>query len=371
MKKKVFLFLLLLMLLFGCKNDDTVKLGGFFSLTGVAADYGKKTNEGFQLAIDLINQNGGIHGKKVVGIIEDTKSSPKDAIVAYRKLKDIDGLHFFIGDVYSNTTQAVIQQKDADVIIFAPGASKPDLVNLSPNFVRNWSSDDFDGLAMARIIKERNVKNIALISQVSDYTQALSNAFKNEFENLGGNIVIEQSFQETQNDFSAMLLKFKNQNIEYVYLTALSKQMGYILKQAAQINYYPQWFTNLTVNTDDCKNIAGEARNGVIFSTPYVDFENLNEQGKAFKAIYIKKYGKEPDATVAHSFDAVNILTMVLKKEENLTDFKKIIDDINKVKDYPGVSGKTTFDGHGSVLKDVEVMQIKNDSIISLKIFKF
>jgi branched-chain amino acid transport system substrate-binding protein len=350
-------------------EKDTIKIGAIFSSTGVAGDYGKKSVSGVEMAVEMINANGGINGKKVAVIYEDAKSTPKDALSAFKKLTDVDKITIIVGDVYSSTTKVLIENLPQNTLLFAPGASKPDLVNINKNFLRNWVSDDFDGFAMANIVIGNSINEVTTLTQVSDYTISLNDAFKKEFVNKGGKITIQESFEGEKGDYRQALNKLKLQNVKYVYLTALSKEMGTILKQSNEINFKPQWFTNLTVNTEDCKKIAGNSIDGVIFSKPYINYEKLTPEGKKFIDSYKERKGVEPDETVAHAFDAMNILFLAIKNVGSNTS--DVVNYINNIKDYPGLSGKTTFDGKGGVLKDIEVLQFVNGSTQSRKVFSF
>lgn len=347
-------------------DKEVLKIGAIFSSTGVAGDYGKKSVEGILLAQELINQKGGVKGKKIQLIIEDAKSSNKDAISAYNKLVNFDKVQYIIGDIYSSTTKVIIENLDKDVLLFAPGASRPDLVKLSNNFLRNWTSDDFDGLAMSKVVQENKIDTISILAQQNDYTLALREAFIKDFKSDGKVCIDEGMFTENQTNYREILVRLKAKRTKSIYLIGMSKQVGQILKESKEIGFSPQWYTNLTVNTEDCKKIAGTAINGVVFSEPFVD--KTTQNWREFYNLYKTKYNKEPDATVAHSFDALNILALALMEKSNVKD---IIIYINSLHNYPGVSGNTTFDGKGGVVKDIEVLQFKNNIPERIKIFKF
>lgn len=369
------LFLLLPLVLTNCdqshsskSSDDLIVIGAIFSSTGIAGDYGKKSVQGLELAVDDINRNGGIQGKMLKVIVEDAKSSPKDALSAYRKLVDLHGVKFIIGDVYSSTTKTILDNLDSDVLLFAPGASKPDLVNLKQNFLRNWTSDDFDGLAMSNVTRDMGIEKISVLNQSSDYTISLSNAFIKDFKHYNGEITSHDEFTAEGGRYRELLIGLKNKGVENVYLAGLSSQLGQILKESSRIGYHPQWFTNLTVNTADCKNVAGESINGVIFTEPFLDKSENNTSWTEFENSYHERFGSVPDATVAHAYDAMKILELAL---DSTTKVNEVVSYINKLANYPGVSGNTTFDGHGGVVKDIVVKQFVDGSAIELKVFKF
>ncbi|MBL7884281.1 MAG: ABC transporter substrate-binding protein [Bacteroidia bacterium] len=367
-------FLLIAFAFAGCnsgnpKNNRRIKIGAIFSSTGVAGDYGKKSSEGIQFAVDAINANGGINGKEIEVVYEDAKSNPKDAISALNKLVTIDNVKIILGDVYSSTTKVLIDNLPDDILLFAPGASSPELTNLKSNFIRNWTSDDFDGSAMANVVLSNGVNEISTLTQNSDYTISLNKAFVSDFKKGNGRILSQINFDSEKNDYKPLLQKLKDEEIKTIYLTALSKEMGLILKQSRELNYSPQWFSNLTVNSDDCKKIAGSTRDGVIFSKPYIDLSYTSEVAQKFIDDYRRKYGSEPDETVCHAYDAMNLIAEAMKHEG--TNINKLIKYINSINNYKGLSGVTTFDGKGGVVKSIEVLKVSGDSLVSIKIFSF
>ena len=248
------LILLIISVFFGCnsnsqKQNNNIIIGAIFSSTGVAGDYGKKSIEGIRFAVDEINADGGINGKKVEVIYEDAKSNPKDAISALNKLININNVAIILGDVYSSTTKVLIDNLPNQTLLFAPGASSPQLTNIKPNFIRNWTSDNFDGYAMAYIIYSSGIREITTLTQNNDYTISLNEAFISEFKKQNGTVSSNIYFDGESSDYKLLVQKLKSKNIKAIYLTALSKEMGLILKQSKEIGYFPEWFANLTVNS--------------------------------------------------------------------------------------------------------------------------
>jgi branched-chain amino acid transport system substrate-binding protein len=128
-----------------------LRIGVMLALTGDSANYGKRSLNGLTWAADKINQKkGGVNGKHLELVVEDDLSSPKDAVSAFNKLVSQDQVKVVIGDIISGTTLAVAPLAEKNhVLLFAPGASNPQLRYAGDYVFRNWTSDDFDGLAMA------------------------------------------------------------------------------------------------------------------------------------------------------------------------------------------------------------------------------
>ena len=196
MKNK--LLYLLLVFLFACKqgqegtiinrqNNQSFSIGVALSLTGKNANYGKRSYHGIQWAVEKINSKGGINGRSVNLIVEDTKSSSTAATSAILKLITVDKLDIIIGDIISGTTLAMAPiAEENSKILFAPGASSPKVKEAGDYIFRNWTSDDFDGKVMAQYCFSKGHRKIGIITELTDYTYDLAKAFKNEFERLGG-----------------------------------------------------------------------------------------------------------------------------------------------------------------------------------------
>ena len=197
----------------------------------------------------------------------------------------------------------------------------------------------------------------------------MADAFKDEFEKLGGKIIVRDEFNTNESNFRSIINKFKNKNVKIVYLSGESKENGGILKQSKELNFNSTWYANLTVETPECAKIAGNARNGVIFSTPAFDVNSDDSVMVNFVKEYMKKYQEEPEVTAGHAYDAVMILAKVIK--EVGIDVEKVRAALVKVKNFPGVTGITTFESNGDVIKDVYIKQIIDNQSIILKHYKF
>ena len=374
----VFVPITLILFLVSCEKnqqkitENEIRIGVVFSLTGDVAAYGQRSLKGVNLALDELNSSGGINGHKIKLIIEDAKSSAKDGVAAINKLIFQNKVKFIIGDILSSTTLAMAPIAERNkVLLFAPGASNPALTNAGDYIFRNWLSDDFDGKALAvYAFMKKNIKSVSTLYQKTDYCLGLEDAFTKEFISMGGTVIDREAFDTEATDFRTNITKVQRDNPEGVFISAESRQTGTILKQSFELDFKPIWFSNLTVDTPECAEIAGKNRDGVIFSTPAFDVENqASAVVKNFVAGFTKKYNEKPDATSGHSYDALKILAFVMKK--NGTDVESVKNGLYKLKNFPGVTGNTTFDKNGDVFKNVFIKVIKGDGPELLETFNF
>lgn len=355
---------------FGCvkKEEKEIKIGVMLALTGDSANYGNRSLHGILWALEKINRNGGINNKKIKLIVEDTKSNPKDAVNAFNKLMTIDKVAIVIGDIISGTTLSVAPVAEKNkILLFAPGASNPALRNAGDYIFRNWTSDDFDGKAMAQYLIKKGIKEIALLVQKTDYTIGLADALINEFKKNGGIISTKEEFETDSADLRTQLTKLKDKKAQYIYVSSYSHGTGLALRQAKELGMKAQWFASLTVDTPECEKIAGVARNGVIFTTPAFNKDDTRVEMKQFVEGFKEKFNDEPETVAGHAYDALNILALAMKRVG--FDHKKIKDELYKTKDFPGVTGITSFDDEGDVIKGIYIKQFKGNSPILLEEF--
>jgi len=355
----------------GVGNDSgPIRVGTLLSLTGTVGEFGQRSLQGIQLAVEEINAKGVMDGRKFEIDTQDTRSEAKDAVSAYRKLTASGNVNFIVGDVYSTTSMAVAPLAESDhVLMLAPGASNPKFRFMGDYIFRNWTSDEFDGRAMADYAFEKaGVKNCGVIYQQVDYTAGLAKAFNDNFTQLGGNILSYEALSEDASDARQVVVKVLNSNPSAIYVCATGKASGVIVKYLREANFKGQIFCNLTVDTPEFMKIAKNYADGIIFSTPAFDLTDKNPRVQKFASAFKAKFGDAPDIAAGHAYDAMYILADAIKIAGS-TDPGKVKDALYTIKDFPGVTGRTTFDKYGDVTKPVFIKKFVNGKSQKLEQF--
>lgn len=336
-------------------------IGLLAPLTGDVADYGARGRNAALLAVDEINASGGIKGKKIRLIIEDDKGSAKDAVAAMLKLVNVDKVPVVIGGLMSGIGLAIapIAQQNK-VVLMAPGSSAPAYRNEGDYCFRDWTSDDLDGKIMANyMFKNKGIHEVAVLTMQNDYCLGLSKAFKSSFVQLGGKVIFEEQFPPGTSQFQSILAKMKGVHPKAVFLSAQPKEGGFAVKQMAELGIKAQIGSNFSVDSPDFLGIAGTAANGIFFTTPAFDPKSKDPQVSQFVSKYKKRYGEDPDTTAGHFYDAVRVVAAAANAARDLTP-AAIRDALFQVKDFPGVTGKMTFDDHGDVTEPVMIKVVKD-----------
>ena len=358
-------------------DENTIVIGGSGPLTGDAAQYGVAVKNAAQLAVDEINEAGGVNGVKFKLVFEDDEADGGDkAVNAYNALRD-KGMQVMLGTVTTGSCLAVIDKTKSDNIFqITPSASAQDVIK-NDNTFQVCFTDPNQGKASADYIADNNIaKKIAIIYDSSDpYSSGIFNTFKSEAQEKGLDIVAEQSFtKDSKTDFSAQISAAKSAEAELVFLPIYYQQASLILAQCKSADYSPKFFGCdgldgiLSVENFD-KSLA----EGVMLLTPFAADAEDDATQKFVKA-YKEKYNNEtPNQFAADAYDGVKVIAKLVEKESIKGDMSAsdICDKLKKaITDgfsYDGLTGKgMTWSEDGAVSKNPKAVVIKDGNYSAL-----
>ncbi len=350
-------------------NKDAIKIGATLDFTGPNAVYGEQVRQGIELALDEINNSGGVNRRPLIVKYQDSKSNPKEAVANAQRFISIENIKILIGEISSNATAAmipVVEQNDA--FLFAPASSSPSLTNISKNFARNWPSDVAEaGAAANYALNQLHARNAAIIYVNSDYGIGLKNKFSEIFTKNEGEIVVAEKYGEGETDFKTILLKIKNLQPDVIYLAGNPKEMGRCIKQLREIGITAKVISNTGFLQEDCLNVAGAAAEGVIIPTPSYNpgEDSDNDTMASFYRNFKARYGKEPTMVNANAYDAIYLIKEAIEHNNGVVDPLQIAKYIRNRKNFQGAAGVVSFT-EGDVEVDIKFKTIKNGNLTDL-----
>ena len=295
---------------------DTLKIGSMGPITGGAAYYGTEVKQGAQIAIDEINEAGGINGIKVEFNFQDDEADAEKAVNAYNTLKDW-GVQMIVGATTSDATISLAAETANDnVFQITPSGSSVDCVT-NPNAFQVCFSDPNQGIASAQYIAENKLasKVAVIYDSSSSYSSGIYENFAKEAKAEGIDIVATGSFTADNNtDFSVQLQDAKNNGAELVFLPVYYQQACIILKQAADMQYAPTFF-----GCDGLDGILGvdgfdtALAEGVMLLTPFAA-DDMAQATQDFVAKYEEAYKATPSQFAADAYDAVYVVKAAAEK---------------------------------------------------------
>lgn len=363
-------FLLLLVIVFlsvsGCKKASKgISIGVILPQTGVLAEPGRNVLEGIELAAQKYNASCENPNHRIKLIVEDSKSNSRDGVSALNKLIHQDKVKIVIGDLSSEIFLAgapIAEQNQ--VVMISPGASNPSVREAGDYIFRDYVSDEFDGKIMADYLFSRmGKKKAALVYVNGDYGLGVSKTFEDEYTRLGGTVVYKDSFLAGTTDFKTMVIKVKDSNPEVIYLVGNPAENGYFVKQMKAYRVNVPITGNLAFENNDFITVAKGSFDSIVYSTAAFDVDNDSPEVRSFVDDYQKQYQRTPDMAAGLGYDVMNILLYCLGQTGFNTDLVK--DTLYKVSGFVGVTGITTFDQYGDVMKDIYIKRIDGDGTVS------
>lgn len=297
---------------------DTFYIGGIGPTTGAAAIYGSCVMNAAQIAVDEINEAGGINGYQVAYRFEDDVHDPEKAVNAYNSLKDW-GMQVLMGTVTTSPCIAVSTESSADHIFeITPSASSTDVINNNDNVYQVCFTDPNQGTASADYIADflDGISKVAVIYNSADvYSQGIHDTFVSEAGAKGLEVVSDTAFtDDTKTDFSTQLQKAQESGAELVFLPIYYQEASIILQQAKDMGYAPTFFG--VDGMDGILTLEGfdtSLAEGVMLLTPF-SADADDEKTQSFVAKYQEAYGDIPNQFGADAYDAIYIIKQALEE---------------------------------------------------------
>lgn len=342
---------------------DTIKLGFLGATTGSVANYGIPGEKGMKLAIKEINAGGGVLGKQLQGIYEDNKGDNTEIANITTKYITRDKVAALIGDPCTGLTKvaADIAQKN-QVVIFSSGATGDGVVEIGDYVFRNTLLDIFAVPAVVDwMLDDQGWEKVAVITSLNNgYSTALTPVFKKSLEARNANIVIEESVNDGETDFTAQVTKLKNSGADVLVFTGYYTEAALIMNEAQKQNLDIKLIGGDGLYGQDLAKLGLSAvEEKVIFYCGFAT-DQPSPETAAFLEKYRAEYNEEPDMFSAQYYDAVYIIADAMEKSGS-ADPTVYRDELAQLKDYPGVSGQTTFRADREPVKSpVFLMTVKD-----------
>ena len=350
------------------RDPDKFYIGGIGPTTGDNAIYGTAVKNGIQLAVDEINEAGGINGCQIEYSFEDDQSDAEKSVNAYNTLKDW-GMQMLIGTTTSTPCVAVVEETHADNMFqLTPSATAVESIQYD-NAFRMCFSDPDQGKASADYISENGIATkIAVIYNSSDtYSTGIRQKFEEEAKSVGLEIVASEAFTaDSKTDFSVQIQKAKDSGAELVFLPIYYQEASLILAQADRAGFAPKWFG--VDGMDGILNVEGfdgSLAEGLMFLTPFTPNAE-DEATQTFVANYEEAFGDTPIQFAADAYDCMYVIKAAVEQAD-ITPDMSISDICDAMKTamteitIDGLTGKQiTWGEDGEPSKEPTVVVIEN-----------
>ena len=366
MKKSIFsLFLLVILILtmngLALAQDDVIKLGFFAPITGPAAADGESALNSAKLAVEVINEMGGIDGREVQLVDYDDHLDSKQSVSIAQKLTTRDNVVAVVSGSYSGTTRpAATIYQNAKVPMISAYAIHPDIPRTGDYIFQQ----SFPGPVQGRVggymaVDDLGAQKIAILYVDNDFGSTLNENFQEYVKDKGAEVVYVDSFGIGEREFNPVLTKIKNLNPDLIYVVAYAGEGAAIMRQSVDVGIEAQILgTEGMDSTTQFLQVAGEAAEGLIITTN-LNRDSEEEQVQDYIQRYTEKYGFAPDMVGASTYDAFMLLAHVMRQVG--PDSEAIKEAMYEVEDYMTNTGLLyRYTEVGEAIKPVQVQIVED-----------
>jgi branched-chain amino acid transport system substrate-binding protein len=345
-----------------------IKIGAIYNLTGGMASLDVPSANGAKLAAKEINAAGGVLGRPIDLVMYDGKTDPATIGNAATQLVESDKVKVMLGFSDSDMTLAAAPiAAKAGIPFVTSGATSPRLPDQVPTYLYlACFGDNVQAAAAAEFaFNDLNAKTAyLLVDKGMEYTLGLGKYFKERFTELGGQIVLEDTYQTGDQDFSAQITKLKGLATppDIVFISAGPDDVGVVVKQFRDAGIDKPIVGGDGYDTPLLVQIAGPGADNVYFTThSLMDPQLGTDQVKKFMAAYQAEYNTPPEnAFAALGYDTVELIADAIKRAGS-DDPQAILTALGQTKDFPGVTGSITYQpGSRIPQKGVTVIEVKD-----------
>jgi branched-chain amino acid transport system substrate-binding protein len=332
---------------------EAIRIGVVNEITGPQAEGGRFTVNGIRLALEEINQAGGVLGRPVELRVEDNASTNPGTVLAFTKLFSDKGLAGIIGPIRSTQVQAASPAIAKSGIPTMIGGSDVSLTRVNNRWVfRIRPNDNYSSRVIADFgVNTLKLRKWAIVHSTDAFGSGGKTALVAALKAQGIEPVLIQGYTSNSQDFTPIVLAVKKSGADIMgtYMTN-SPDQGIFAKQMT-----------ISVTT---LNLAGDALYGSYSVTDFtVDATDIT---RAFARKYREKYNMNPDTFASWAYDAMHVLVRSIAKA-GTTEPEAVRKAILATKGYEGVEGKYEFDEFGDGLHGYNVVRNEAGKIVFIK----
>jgi branched-chain amino acid transport system substrate-binding protein len=343
------------------------RVGLFVPLTGSQASFGSDALNGAKLAVDEINEQGGVLEHPVNLIVKDTESRTEQVASVVGAMIDTEKVVALIGEITTDRTLAAAPiAQEHGIPLITPSATDEKITAVGDYVFRVCYTDAFQAAMMTKFARSLEVEKVAMLFDGNNpYGTSLSNAFKVDFVKQGGSIVAEETFRAGDVDYATQLNAIKLKNPEIVFLPSYFAEAAVIIKQARQLGIEVPFLGTDGWDSNDLLKFAGQAANNCYFASHFSS-EHLSDKAKTFNEAYRARFQAAPPALAALTYDAIWLFADALRRGGSATS-SAVRAALAETKDFAGVTGTIAFDEDRNPKKRGIILRVQDGKFTYLE----
>ena len=342
-------------------SGEPISVGLSAPLTGNYSEYGTNWKKAMDIAVEKINAKGGIKGRPLQIVAEDSKSDPKDSAQIAQKFTSDPKIVATLGDFTSTACMAAQPIYDrAGLVQLSPTASHPEFAPKSQWSFGIIGTQAEEGAFMADYtVKRDGKKKVAVLYINNDWGIAAQQHYIKRAKELGAEIVAVENYFDRDKDFTGVLTKLRGSKPDALYIATMYNDGALMSKQREKLGWSDvAVFGPGSLYSPKLLELGGTSVESLRSSTIFMITDPRPEVQEFIKTFKARNNGVDPNMFAAIAYDAISIMADTIEKAG--TDRKAIRDELAKMHDYVGMTGKFSFTERRDVKRDYQYLVVKN-----------
>ncbi|MBK9235814.1 MAG: ABC transporter substrate-binding protein [Rhodoferax sp.] len=321
-----------------------ITLGSIQDLSGPIAGFGKQVRLGMMLAVDELNETGGINGRKIKLIVEDSAYDPKKAVLAAQKLVNQDKIFMMLGHIGTAQNMAAMPvQFEKNVINFFPVTAAREMYEPFHKLKYSYAATYYDQMrnAVPKVVKEKGAKKVCTMYQDDDFGLEVLRGGEAGLKTVGMQFAEKTSYKRGATDFSSQISKMQAGGCDMIVLGTIIRETIGAIGTARKLGYNPVFLGSSAAYTDLIHKLGGKAMDG-LYATMTVQNPYTEGQTQAigfWANKYKTKFNEDPTVFSVYGYTIINTFANAATKAGknlNTNSFIKVMDTMSVPSDIFG-----------------------------------
>jgi branched-chain amino acid transport system substrate-binding protein len=303
-------------------SKGEVTIGSIQDLSGPIAGFGKQVRLGMMLRVDEVNEQGGVNGRKIKLLVEDSAYDPKKAVLAAQKLVNQDKIFAMVGHIGTAQNNAAMPvQFEKNVINFFPITAAREMYEPFHRLKYSFAVTYFDQMRMAvpKVVKEKGAKKVCTIYQDDDFGLEVLRGAEAGLKALNMELAEKTSYKRGATDFSSQVARMKASNCDLVVLGTIIRETIGTIGESRKTGFNPTFLGSSAAYTDLIHKLGGKAMDGLYATMgtqhPYLD--EASQQIRFWATKYKTKFNEDPTVFSVYGYNAIDAFIRAAQKAGN------------------------------------------------------
>ena len=300
-------------------SKNEIVLGSIQDLSGPLAGFGKQARLGMMLRVDEINEQGGINGRKLKLLVEDSKYDPKTAVLAAQKLVNQDKIFMMVGHIGTAQNMAAMPvQFQKNVINFFPITAAREMYEPFHKLKYSFAATYFDQMknSLPLVVKEKGAKKVCTVYQDDEFGLEVVRGAKEGLKSIGMEMAEEASFKRGATEFGSQMQKLAAAQCDFVVLGTIIRETVGTVATARKLGFNPTFMGSSALYTDLIHKLGGPAMNGIYATmtvqNPYLD--DASQPVRFWANKYKTKFNEDPTVFSVYGYNIIDTFAKVAGK---------------------------------------------------------